>query len=204
MAEIEINNTEELNEQLNKIVRDSSINKPSKEEIQQAKEEFEKALNEWKNKIYTIGKPEEAQEICDYIRYFIKKRFIWHKDAWMGVIKLTEELDAAEILFKGKKDESLKVGYRALEFIYYALTNPGGIGLEEAIEFEKEHERYIKIAVYVAKELEKARKELKNIDFLQQRWAAMEQGFYLELEPEENKENEENENEEINSEKGDE
>jgi len=182
MAELEINSTQELNNELEKLMNDPSINKPSEEEISKAKEEFEKAKEEWPTITYDIGKPEEAQEICNYIKHFIRNRFAWQKEAWMGVIKLTEELDAAEVLFKGKKDKGLNLGYQALEFTYYLLTNPSGMGLQSAIDFESEQEQYAKITVEIGQQIEIARNKLKNIEFLQHKWGAMSQGFYLEQE----------------------
>ncbi|NMC58110.1 MAG: hypothetical protein GYA51_01750, partial [Candidatus Methanofastidiosa archaeon] len=55
MAELEINNTQELTEKLNEIVGDPSINKPTEEEVAQAKADYENAAKEWKETIYKIG-----------------------------------------------------------------------------------------------------------------------------------------------------
>jgi len=185
MAELEINNSEELNKQLKNIVEDPSINKPSEEEVAEAKAEFDKAKTEWENTVYKIGKPEDAQELCDYLAHFLRNRVLWQKDAWMGVIKLSEELKTAETLFKGKKDAHFELGYQALEFSYFALSNSGGVGLQSAIDFESEAQLFIKLALALEEQLQEARKKLKEIEFLQQRWGAMAQGFYLEMEPEE-------------------
>lgn len=182
MAELEINNTQELTEKLNEIVKDPSTNKPSEEEVAQAKEEFDAAAKEWTLKLYDIGTPADAQEVCDYIKHFLMNRFFWQKDAWMGVIKLTEEINAAEKLFKGVKDKSLQLGYQALEFTFYVLTNPGGFGLQAALDFESENDVYVKVLTLLGTQLESARKAAKDVEFLQQRWAAMSQGFYLEVE----------------------
>jgi len=183
-AELEINSTDELNQVLNNLSKDPSINKPSEEEVEQAKKEFEEAAQAWQGKVYKIGKPEDAQEFCDYIRHFIRNRFMWTKDAWMGAIKLTEELDGAEKVFKGQNEKSLELGYQALEFTYFAFSNLGGVGLQAALDFEQEAETFVKVATEVEGILEVARKSLKEIEFLQQKWGAMAQGFYLEVEPE--------------------
>ena len=184
MAELEINNTQELTEKLNEIVKDPSINKPTEEEVAQAKADYENAAKEWKETIYKIGTPEDAQEICDYVKHFIMNRCMWKENAWMGVIKLAEEIDAATVLFKGKKDKGLELGYQAAEFTFYILSNPGGIGLQSALDFEAEHEIYFKTLNLFGQTVQEAREALKNIEFLQQRWGAMAQGFYLEMEPE--------------------
>jgi len=187
-GEVEISNTKELTEKLSDLVKDPSLNKPSNEEVEEAKKEFEEAAKEWSVKTYKIGAPEQAQEFYDYIIHFIRNRFLWQKEAWMGVIKLVDELGLSEKVFKGQKDKSLELGYQALEFTFYALSNPGGIGLQSAKDFEEENEIFIKVATVVGEQLEAARERLKEIEFLQQKWGAMAQGFYLEVEPEPEKE----------------
>lgn len=196
-GELEINSTQELNEQLGKLTNDPSLNKPSEEEIEAAKKEFEDAAKAFGGKMYQIGETEDAQKFYDYIIHFIRNRFMWKKDEWMGIIKLVEEIEASEVLFKGKKDKGFEIGYQALEFVYYALTNPGGIGLQSAKDFEAEKELYVTVATEVGKQLEGARNTLKDIEFLQQKWGAAAQGFYLEMEPEE-KEDEKEEVEQPN------
>lgn len=182
-GELEINNTEELNETISELVKDPSLNKPSEQEVEEAQKEYEKAAKEWSTLTYTLGTPEKAQMYCDYIKNFLNNRYVWQKDAWMGVIKLTEELELAEKVIQTDKSKSLELGYQAIEFTYYALSNPGGIGLEQAKTFEAEIEIWKEVAFAVEDEVEKARKKLKEIEFLQQKWGAMAQGFYLELEP---------------------
>ena len=184
MAELEINNTQELTEKLNEIVKDPSLNKPTEEEVAQAKQDYEDAAKTWRETLYKVGKPEEGQEICDYVKHFIMNRCLWQKDAWMGVIKLTEEIEAANNLLKGKKDKGLELGYQAVEFTYFVMSNPGGIGLQAALDFESEHEIYYKVLNLFGEQVQVARESLKNSEFLQQRWGAMAQGFYLEMEPE--------------------
>ena len=188
-GEIEINPSN-LGETIAELVKDPSlnINKPSDAEVAEAQKEFEKAAQNFTIKQYSISKPENAQEFTDYIRHFIENRFLWQKEAWMGTIKLSEELDAAEGLFKADNTKGLQFGYQALEFVFYALSNPAGIGLAQAKGFEEENEMFIKVASACGEQLEGARAALKEIEFLQQKWGAMAQGFYLEVEPEEEEE----------------
>jgi len=182
-GEMEINNIKELTDELGELVKDPSLNKPSPEETLGAQKDFEAAAQAFTVKQYKIGTPEDAQELTDYMLHFMRNRFMWQKEAWMGTIKLVEELEASEVLFKDNKELGLEVGYQALEFMFYALSNPGGIGLQSAKDFETENEVFIKLATAVGDQTEEARKALKDIEFLQQRWGAMAQGFYLEVEP---------------------
>jgi hypothetical protein len=180
MAELEINNVAELKEELEKAVKDNP-NKPTEEEIKAAAEEFEYASKVFPTKLWEVGELENARPFCDYLTHYVRNRLFWTKNGWMGVVKLNEELKAAENLLNGK--EPLKLGYQALEFVYFSLMNPGGVGLQAAQDFESEGENYLPLMEAVSVSLEKARTQLKEIQFLQDRYAAMQQGFYLELEP---------------------
>jgi hypothetical protein len=180
MAELEINNAEDLKKELKKAV-ENNPNKPTEEEIKAAAAEFESASKTFPSKLWEIGKVKDARTFCDYLKHYVRNRLFWTKNGWMGVVKLNEELQAAENLLNGK--EPLKLGYQALEFVYYSLMNPGGIGLQTAQDFESESENYLPLMESVSISLEKARIELKQIQFLQDKYAAMQQGFYLELEP---------------------
>lgn len=182
MAELEITNVEELKEKLAEAIKDNP-NKPTEEEVRLAGVEFETAAKNFPGKLWEIGEVKDARLFCDYLSHYVKNRLFWTKNGWMGVVKLEEELRAAEILLNGK--EPLKLGYQALEFIYYSLMNPGGVGLQSALDFETEGEQYIPLMEAVSLTLEKARTQLKEIQFLQDKYAAMQQGFYLEMEPSE-------------------
>jgi len=184
IGEIEINKTS-LGETLADLVKDPSlnINKPSDEEVLEAQKEFEAAAKAFTVKMYSVGTAEEATEFCEYINHFIRNRFFWQKEAWMGTIKLSEEVEVAENLIKVDKTKSLELGYQALEFVFWALSNPGGLGLQAAKDFEQENEIFIRVASAAGNQLEEARAALKEIEFLQQKWGAMAQGFYLEIEP---------------------
>jgi hypothetical protein len=180
MVELEINNVEELKEKLEEAVKDNP-NKPTEEEIKAAAEEFEYASKVFPTKLWEVGEIKDARAFCDYLKHYVRNRLFWTKNGWMGVVKLNEELQAAENLLNGK--EPLKLGYQALEFVYYSLMNPGGVGLQSAQDFESEGENYLPLMEAVSVSLETARTQLKQIQFLQDKYAAMQQGFYLELEP---------------------
>lgn len=183
-GEIEVNKGENLTEKkLEDLTKDPSFNKPSEEETLETQKEFNKAAKNFTTKIYKIGEAKEAQELNDYILHFMNNRFLWQKEAWMGTIKLVEELKASEIIFKGNKKKGIEIGYQALEFIFYALSNPGGIGLQAALDFESENKIFLRILKIIGDQLEEAREILKKVQFLQEKWGAMSQGFYLEVEP---------------------
>ena len=188
VEEISINNVGKLDEKLASAINETdSDNKPTEEEIKQAEEEFNLAANTFNTKKWDIGEVKESKELIDYLYHFLNNRFFWQENAWMGVIKFNEELEEAEKFIEEKKGNAhLKLGYQALEFLYFMLKKPGGMGLNEAMSFEAENEKYVKIFDYAADVLKEARDEIKEIQFLQDKMTAMKQGFYLEVEDEEN------------------
>lgn len=182
-AELEINNVKELDEKLAEAIKDNP-NKPSDEEVEEAKKEFEEASRDFSVKSWNIGEEADAAEMLSYLQHFVRNRLFWSKNGWMGVIKMQEELDDAEKFLASNPKSHLKLGYQALEFMFYSLQNPGGVGLQAALDFEQENEVYAKCFDAIGKQIASARAELKDIQFLQDKYAAMVQGFYLEVEAE--------------------
>jgi hypothetical protein len=181
-AELEINNVKELDEKLADAIRNND-NKPSEEEVKEAEEKFTKASKDFSTKSWDIGEPDNARDHLNYINHFVRNRLFWTKTGWMGVIKMQEELNDAEKFLDANPGTSLKLGYQALEFIFYSFQNPGGVGLQAAQDFEQENEQYAKTFDAIGDNIQEARTELNDIQFLQDQYAAMSQGFYLEVEP---------------------
>jgi hypothetical protein len=180
MAELEINSIEQAKAEIKKIDPKGKLPKPTPEEIKAAYEEFAKAVSDFNNKKFEIGTTERMREIADYLLGFLEKRVFWQRQGWLGVLKLNEEIQET-------RDKAVGIpftlGYQALEFTFYALTNVGGIGLSTAREMEKEAELFGEITELISKQLEAARAELKEIDFLKEKWGCFEQGFYYSREP---------------------
>ena len=189
--EIEVKNIAEAQAKLAELNKDNSINKPSEAEVNAATDEFNKLAASFNGKKFKIGTVKQADEIFDFVLEFMEKHVYWTKNGWMGVLKMHEEL--TETKKNKKKNEAFRVGYQALEFLFYALTNPGGSGIESAKAIEKVANLYAEVIELAGKQLETSRKELKEVQWLQDKVTAMQQGFYLEREdgvapPEEGKE----------------
>jgi len=180
MAEIDLKSIEEAQQKLEELQTDSSLNKPTEEEINEATKDFNAQAAKFNGKRFPIGDAKKAEAIFAFVLEFLEKHVYWTKNGWMGVLKMHEEL--TETKKNRKKEDSFAVGYQALEFLFYALSNPGGSGLESAKAIERLADIYIETLELAGKELEAARKELKDIQFLQDKVTAMQQGFYLEKE----------------------
>jgi hypothetical protein len=183
MAEIEVKSVEEAQQKLEELKASGEVKgKPSEEETKAAIEEFEEAKKAFNEKKYEIGTAEEADLIAFFLLEFLDKYVFWTKSGWMGVIKLHDEIKETQTYLT--KGSPFVLGYQALEFTYFALSNPGGFGLASALEIEKIAENYAKVLDICGKQLESARENIKNIQWLQDKSLAMQQGFYLEKETE--------------------
>jgi len=181
-AELEINNVQDLDEKLAEAINNSD-NKPTDEEVEAAKKEYEERAEKAVAQFWPIGKQEESQEFLDYIEHFINNRVFWTQNGWMGVIKMEEVISETQNTLKLEPTTQLAFGYQPLEFLFYSFQNAGGIGLQSAKDFESENEIYARVFDAIGNQLAAARDEFKEIQFLQDKYAAMAQGFYLEIEP---------------------
>ena len=180
--EIQINNVKELDQKLADAIVNNP-NKPTEEEVEAAKIAFEEASKEFGIKSWDIGKPEDGERNVQYLIHFINNRIFWTEKGWMGVIKMMEEAKDAEKFIKANPGLPLKLGYQALEFMIYSLQKPGGYGYESAKALHDESQDYARVFDAIAEQVMNARGELKEIQILQDQYAAMQQGFYLEVEP---------------------
>jgi hypothetical protein len=180
MAELEVKNLKEAQEKLDELLKlDPSMNRPSESEIEAAHKEFEEAAKAFSVKLFEIGSEENFGRYSTFVLEFLEKFVYWTKNGWMGVLKLNDEVHETR---KTYKSGPFTVGYQALEFLFYVLTNPGGSGIESAREIEKHAEVYAELIENTGKALEAARAELKDIQWLEEKRNAMMQGFYLEKE----------------------
>jgi len=178
--EIELNSIEEAQEKLAELGEEQKLNKPTEKEINEATQEFNGKAAKFNEKRFAIGNGKKAEAIYDFVLEFLNKHVYWTKNGWMGVLKMYEELTVAKE--NRKKTDPFSIGYQGLEFLFYALSNPGGTGLESAKAIEKLADIYIETMELASVKLEAARLELKDIQFLQDKVTAMHQGFYLERE----------------------
>ncbi len=130
-GELEINNVQELDEKLAEAIKNSD-NKPTEEEVEAAKVEFEEASKDFAIKSWDIGEGKDGLANVQYLIHYVRNRIFWTKTGWMGVVKMMEELEDSEKFIKANPGSPLKLGYQALEFIFYSLQNPGGIGWQSA------------------------------------------------------------------------
>jgi len=188
MEELEVNKVNDLvpgekdltTEEALELMQDPSanINKPSDAEVLAAQEEFQSRANKFETQGWEIGPAEEAEANLNYLLHFIENRAYWTKQGWMGLIKMKEEVETIKTAFK--EGDSLRLTYQPLVFGYHMLTNPGGVGHTSAVNFENEAKEYGQLLMAMENSFNISQEELKEIQFLQEKWAAYSQGFYYE------------------------
>lgn len=157
-------------------------NKPSEEEISNAKKEFEDAVDQFNNGLWKVSTEEDADRLSSYLVHFVYNRIFWYKDGWQGVLKFRDEINETREKIKNGELKILELSWQALEFIFHSLSNPGGIGLESAQRMKDENDDYVFTMEKVGESLQQARDKMNEIQFLQDKWATMQQGLYLEKE----------------------
>jgi len=179
MAELEVTNIEDAKEKLKEIDPEGKLNKPTPEEIEKFKQDFQDAMKAFDEKRWDISEAGRfgANDVGMYLLDYIKKFAFWKNTEWMGLIKMEEEVKKS--MSFADASTGLNFSYQALEFCAYMLTNPGGTGIALAKEFEAQADKYSKVGIVVGSQIENARKELKEIQFLQDVYLAAAQGFYL-------------------------
>jgi len=153
--------------------------KPTPEEVAQYKADFDAAMKDFAESRFAISDVGQfpANDTAMFLLDYLKKYALWSKTGWMGIIKMNGELEKA--MKMDNEVTGLTLDYQSLEFCGYMLMNPGNIGYDSAIEFEKIADKYSRIGVKVGQKVEEARAKLKGVQYLQEKWAAGEQGFYL-------------------------
>ncbi len=154
--------------------------KPTQEEIDQYQKDFSDSVKNFENFKWQISEPGQfgINDVGIYLLDFMNKYAFWSKTEWMGLIKMEDEVKKA--MSMSDPSIGIALSYQALEFCAYMLSNPGGTGLKLAKEFETQADKYSKIGMVVGSQIEDARKQLKEIQYKQNRWACAEQGGYIE------------------------
>ena len=163
------------------VVKDEKkeLGKPTPEQVAQYKLDFDNAIAEFTEARFPVSESGsfKANDQAMFLLDYLKKFAMWSKTGWMGVVKMEEELRKAQMLDNEKT--GLTFDYQTLEFCGYMLMNPGSVGYESAVEFEKIADRYSQVMSTIGEQVEIARAQLQKVQFLQEKWAAGEQGFFI-------------------------
>lgn len=153
---------------------------PSEEDIAAAKKEFEDRTIALRDKHdYLIADSANALRVAKFIKKFIENGF-WTQRYFVGVINfselITKFIDECE-----KEPKDLVMEYGPLQFCMLMFENYAGFGLESAKKMAEMWDEYIPIYDTLKDHVEFYNNEVKQCEKLKQRWAMLEQGYYLVL-----------------------
>ena len=154
--------------------------KPTKEQIEQFKKEFEDANKKFIESTYTIGNHDNAIKYINNILKWVN-RWTWQDNQWQGVIAINKELNAELERVKNDKDAVLTLTSGALSFVIFVLDHQNGKGLPSAKMIEKELPDMIEIYDLLKAQATISAELITEAANAQQRWQIAEQGFWSKL-----------------------
>lgn len=159
---------------------------PTDEEVNAAKEDFEKRTIALRDKNdYLVADEANALRVAKFLKKFVENGF-WTQRYFVGVInfseyitKFIEELEGTEEQEAVRKP--LTMEYGPLQFCFLMLENYAGKGLEAAKEMAEMWDEYVPVYDTIRDHIEWYNNETKQCELLKQRWGMLAQGYYLVL-----------------------
>ena len=154
---------------------------PTEEDINNAKKDFEdftKGLQEKKD--YLVADAPNALRVAKFMQTFIDRN-VWTGRSFVGVLNFHGLLKDFIESFDENNPKNLELEYGPMQFAYLMFENYGGIGIESANWIAENWDEYLPIYEKLHELNDWYELQAKKSENLRQRWAAMAQGFYLEL-----------------------
>lgn len=103
------------------------------EYIAMVKKEFDDAVEETKNRTYSLSDEENALKAAELLKEWNRTANKWTKGSWRGVIMFDKVIDKKIEEIKENKSE-LIVDYSTLVFLYQTMIEPSGVGFDDAMK----------------------------------------------------------------------
>ena len=165
---------------------------PTEEEINEAKEAYEKRTIALRDKNdYLVADEANALRVAKFLKKFIESGF-WTQRYFVGVINFSEYITKFITELEGTAEQEaarkpLTMEYGPLQFCYLMLENYAGHGLEDAKKMAEMWDEYVPIYDTIREHIEWYNNEVKMCEALKQRWGMLAQGYFLVLLAAENK-----------------
>ena len=165
---------------------------PTEEEINEAKEAYEKRTIALRDKNdYLVADEANALRVAKFLKKFIESGF-WTQRYFVGVINFSEYITKFITALEGTAEQEaarkpLTMEYGPLQFCYLMLENYAGHGLEDAKKMAEMWDEYVPIYDTIREHIEWYNNEVKMCEALKQRWGMLAQGYFLVLLAAENK-----------------
>ena len=161
---------------------------PTEEEINAAKEDYEKRTIALRDKAdYLVADEDNALRVAKFLKKFVENGF-WTQRYFVGVINFSEYITKFITDLEGTPEQEavrkpLTMEYGPLQFCYLMLENYAGHGLEDAKKMAEMWDEYVPIYDTIREHIEWYNAEVKMCEALKQRWGMLAQGYYLVLLP---------------------
>ena len=159
---------------------------PTEEEINEAKEAYEKRTIALRDKNdYLVADEANALRVAKFLKKFIESGF-WTQRYFVGVINFSEYITKFITELEGTTEQEaarkpLTMEYGPLQFCYLMLENYAGHGLEDAKKMAEMWDEYVPIYDTIREHIEWYNNEVKMCEALKQRWGMLAQGYFLVL-----------------------
>ena len=159
---------------------------PTEEEINTAKEEYEKRTVALRDKNdYLVADETNALRVAKFLKKFIENGF-WTQRYFVGVINFSDYITKFIAELEGTPEQEavrkpLVMEYGPLQFCYLMLENYAGHGLEDAKKMAEMWDEYVPIHDTIRDHIEWYNNEVKMCEALKQRWGMLAQGYFLVL-----------------------
>ena len=159
---------------------------PTEEEINAAKEDYEKRTIALRDKEdYLVADEDNALRVAKFLKKFVEDGF-WTQRYFVGVINFSEYITKFITDLEGTPEQEavrkpLTMEYGPLQFCYLMLENYAGHGLEDAKKMAEMWDEYVPIYDTIREHIEWYNAEVKMCEALKQRWGMLAQGYYLVL-----------------------
>ena len=159
---------------------------PTEEEINEAKEAYEKRTIALRDKNdYLVADEANALRVAKFLKKFIESGF-WTQRYFVGVINFSDYITKFIAELEGTPEQEavrkpLVMEYGPLQFCYLMLENYAGHGLEDAKKMAEMWDEYVPIHDTIRDHIEWYNNEVKMCEALKQRWGMLAQGYFLVL-----------------------
>ena len=159
---------------------------PTEEEINTAKEDYEKRTIALRDKNdYLVADEANALRVAKFLKKFIENGF-WTQRYFVGVINFSDYITKFIAELEGTAEQEavrkpLVMEYVPLQFCYLMLENYAGHGLEDAKKMAEMWDEYVPIHDTIRDHIEWYNNEVKMCEALKQRWGMLAQGYFLVL-----------------------
>ena len=159
---------------------------PTEEEINEAKEAYEKRTIALRDKNdYLVADEANALRVAKFLKKFIENGF-WTQRYFVGVINFSDYISKFIAELEGTAEQEavrkpLVMEYGPLQFCYLMLENYAGHGLEDAKKMAEMWDEYVPIHDTIRDHIEWYNNEVKMCEALKQRWGMLAQGYFLVL-----------------------